>query len=328
MPGTVQAIDSRIGHVRPLAKGRLQSVLAKVGDRVRKGQILAQFDNIEAGELVAQLDTSDAELTRLRVQQAASQKQLDRVKELVKIGASPQKDLEASQAEFDALEAAIRGQESSIQGIRARLRRFGLDYPRVRNTSVTPIESPFDGVVIEAPIAPGAVVGEETDLFQIADLSSVWVQAEVFEKDLARVRVGQEALIAVDTYPDRKFRGNVTYIADILDPKTRTTKVRCEVANPGIDLKLDMFAKVALPTTFSRQALAVPAAAIQQVEKDNVVFLKLGDTKFEMRKVQIGRTVNEMTEITDGLRAGDPVVAVGAFHLKAMLSSGELAEKE
>jgi cobalt-zinc-cadmium efflux system membrane fusion protein len=154
------------------------------------------------------------------------------------------------------------------------------------------------------------------------------VQAEVYEKDLGRIRVRQAALISVDTYPDKKFSGDVTYIGDILDPKTRTTKVRCELANPGVQLKLDMFAKVALPTTFARQALAVPVAAIQQIERENVVFVRTEDTRFEARKVQVGRTVNGMTEISGGLRPGDPVVAAGAFHLKAMASGGELGEQE
>jgi cobalt-zinc-cadmium efflux system membrane fusion protein len=299
-----------------------------VGDRVRRNQVLAQFDNIEAGELVAQLDGAEAELARLEVQRSAIAKQLDRARDLVKIGASPQKDLDSSKAEYDSVEANIRGQESVIRGIRARLRRFGLDYASVRSTSVTPIVSPFEGVIIDARIAPGEVAGEQTDLFQIADLSHVWVQAEVFEKDLARIRVGQPAFISVDTYPDQKFTGNVTYIGDILDPKTRTTKVRCEVANPGVRLKLDMFAKVALPTTFSRHSLAVPVAAIQQLEKQNVVFIKTGATKFEMRKVQIGRTVNQITEITAGLHPGEQVVSMGAFHLKAMMLGSELGEKE
>jgi membrane fusion protein, heavy metal efflux system len=328
VPGTVQAIDSRIGHVRSLAKGRLQSILAKVGDRVSRNQVLAEFDNIESGELVAQLDAADADLTRLRAQRDAAAKQLDRVRELVRIGASPQRELDSSQAEYSGLEASVHGQESSIQGLRARLRRFGLDYASARATSVTPIVSPFEGVVIDARIAPGEVVGEGADLFQIADLSRVWVQAEVYEKDLARIRVGQPAFIAVDTYPDQKFIGNVGYIGDILDPKTRTAKVRCEVDNPGARLKLDMFAKVALPTTFSRKALAVPAGAIQQIEKDNVVFIKTGDTKFELRKVQVGRTINQIAEITAGLRPGEQVVSAGAFHLKAMMLGGELGEKE
>ena len=107
--------------------------------------------------------------------------------------------------------------------------------------------------------APGEVVEPSTELFTVADISRVWVQAEVYEKDLGRIQVGQPAIIHVDTYPGEAFAGQVTYISDALDPQTRTAKVRCEVANGSVRLKLDMFATVQLPTTFSRRAIAVPA---------------------------------------------------------------------
>jgi len=221
--GTIQPIDSRIGHVRPLAKGRLQEVLAKVGDRVTKGQSLARFDNIEAGELAAQYEVAQAELRRLQVQQATSARQAERSRSLAAIGAVPQKESEAATSEEKALNASIEGQQSAISGISARLKRFGLTYSNLRNSTQTLISSPFTGVITKAAASPGEAVGEDTDLFQIADLTRVWVQAEVYEKDLAKVTTGQPAFITVDTYPDRTFSGNVMYVGDILDPQTRTT---------------------------------------------------------------------------------------------------------
>ncbi len=170
-------------------------------------------------------------------------------------------------------------------------------------------------------------MGEDTDLFLIADLSRVWVQAEVYEKDLAKVTTGQRAFITVDTYPDKTFTGNVAYVGDILDPQTRTTRVRCEVANPGVLLKLDMFASVRLPTTFSRRAIAVPNSALQQWEEKNFVFVRTGPTKFIAREVTLGKVINGETEVTAGLKAGEPIVVNGSFHLKSILRSKQLGEE-
>lgn len=325
--GTVQPIDSQIGHVRPLAKGRLQEIMAKVGDRVTKGQALARFDNIEAGELAAQYESAQAELRRLKVQQATSLRQSERSRRLVEIGAVPQKELEAAVSETKALEASIEGQDSVIAGIAARLKRFGLNYSTLRNSTQTVIASPFNGVIVKAAVAPGEVVAEDTDLFQIADLSKVWVQAEVYEKDLDKVATGQSAFITVDTYPGRTFTGAVSYIGDILDPQTRTTRVRCEVVNPGIALKLDMFATVRLPTKFSQRGVSVPNSALQQWEDKNFVFIKTAGTKFEAREVSTGKVINGETEIVSGLKAGDAIVVNGAFHLKSIVRSKQMGDE-
>ena len=121
------------------------------------------------------------------------------------------------------------------------------------------------------------------------------MQAEVYEQDLGRIKVGQPAVITVDTYPSEKFEGKVTYIGDILDPQTRTARVRCEVANPDVRLKLDMFAAIELPTHFSRRALVVPPSAIQQLNGNDVVFVRKSPTTFETKAVKTGKTVEDAT---------------------------------
>lgn len=326
--GTVQPIDSQIVHIRPLASGRLRAVLAKVGDRVTSGQALAQLDAIEVGDLSSQYLAAQADLKKLQAQHATALKQLERNRQLVKIEAASQKDLEGSEAEEQALQASIEAQESVIRGLSARMHRLGVDGENPPSSSVTAIRSGFAGVVIKAAAAPGEVVDSTSELFQIADLSRVWVQAEVYEKDLGRIRAGQTAAISVDTYPDEKFSGKVTYVGDILDPQTRTVKVRCEVANPGTKLKLDMFATVSLPTTFSKRALVVPASAIQQAEGKNMVFVQKSPTKFEPRNITLGKVLGGKTEVLTGLKEGEPVVTNGAFHLKSILLGGTFGEKE
>jgi cobalt-zinc-cadmium efflux system membrane fusion protein len=325
--GTVQPIDTRVGHVRPLARGRVQEIRVRVGDRVRADETLATFDNIEAGELLAEYQGALAELQRLRLQQASAQRIAERNKELTELGAVAKKNSDLSQVEAQSAADSVKVQESVVAGLASRLRRFGVEQVNVANPS-TAIRAPFAGVVIKAQTAPGDVFDADRELFSIADLFHVWVQAEVYERDLGRVRVGQPAVITVDTYPGEKFEGQVTYIADILDPQTRTARVRCEVANPNVRLKLDMFAAIELPTHFSRRALVVAPSAIQQLNGNNVVFIRKSQTTFETRVVKAGRTVGDWTEIQSGLQEGEEVVKTGSFHLKSVAMSGQIGEEE
>ncbi|MBI4905176.1 MAG: efflux RND transporter periplasmic adaptor subunit [Acidobacteria bacterium] len=325
--GTVQPVDSRVGQVRSLARGRLQDVLARIGDRVSQGQELARIDNLEAGELTAQLASARAELQRLRVLLTLQAKQVERNRKLSEIGAAPAKDYEQSRAEYQALEENTRAQEGIISGLGTRLRRFGGPDTDPNTPVITAITAPFAGIVIKAFASPGGVVESGTELFTVADLSRVWVQAEVYEKDIGSVQVGQSAIIHVDTYPGEPFSGKVTYISDVLDPQTRTAKIRCEVPNSKVLLKLDMFASVQLPTTFRRQALTAPVGAIQQLDGKTVVFVRSGATRFETREIQVGKTVNGQVEILSGLREGEPVATVGAFHLKSIVAGKELEEE-
>jgi cobalt-zinc-cadmium efflux system membrane fusion protein len=326
--GTVQPIDSKVGVVGPLARGRIMEVKAKVGDRVEAGQSLAIVDNIEAGELLAQAQSARADLERFKAQLIPATRQVQRSRRLADIGAGSEKDYESSKAEEDGIEANIRSQQALIDGILQRLRRFGIADATPRVTILTPLKAPFSGVVTKASASPGDVVDAGTDTFTVADLSRVWVQAEVYEKDLGRIRVGQSAFITVDTYPDHPFEGKVAYISDVLDPQTRSARVRCEVANPKMELKTDMFASVELPTKLSKQALAVPSSALQQIEGKNVVFIRHSPTQFEKREVEKGVTVKNLTEIVSGLKPGEPIVTQGAFHLKSIVAGGELGEED
>jgi membrane fusion protein, heavy metal efflux system len=325
--GTVQPVDSRVSQVRSLARGRLLDVRGKVGDRVRAGQALAHIDNLEAGELTTQLSSARAERQRFKVLLAAQAKQVDRNQKLSDIGAVPLKDYEQSRAEFQALEESLRSQDAVIAGLTTRLRRFGRSDPDAATAVVTAITAPFDGIITNAVTAPGNIVESSTELFTVADISRVWVQAEVYEKDLGRLQVGQSAIIHVDTYPNEPFAGKVTYISNALDPQTRTAKVRCEVANDGVRLKLDMFATVELPTTFSRRAVAVPVGAIQQLDTRTVVFVQRGPAQFEAREITPGKNVDGQVEVIAGLREGEPVVIEGAFHLKSIIAGKDLGEE-
>jgi len=312
--GTVQPIDNRIASVRPLARGRIVEVHAKVGDRVAAGQTLAIFDNLEVGDLIAQLQAANSAQEETKARLIPARRQTERSRRLADIGAGAEKDTESSLAEQKELEANLRAQQAATRSIEVRLRRLGASTNG--GSHLTALKSPFAGVVAKASVSVGDLIDESREVFSVADLSRLWVQAEVYEKDIGRIRVGQDARVHVDTY-----------ISDMLDPQTRTARVRCEVANPDSKLKTDMFASIELPTDVDKEAIAIPSGAIQQVDGKNVVFLRRGQAQFEKREIETGTTIDGQIEIVHGLAPGDAVVTQGAFHLKSILVGGELGEE-
>jgi len=166
----------------------------------------------------------------------------------------------------------------------------------------------------------------ETQLFEIVDTSTVWVQADLYERDLSAVKVGDLATVLVEAYPEEKFRGRVTYISDVVDPDSRTPKIRCEVPNPGRRLKLDMYATIQLPGRGERKVLMVPAGAVQKLEGRDVVFVREEPNEFEIRAVRLGVEVQGWIEIESGIKAGETVATRGSFVLKSEHLKAELGE--
>lgn len=341
--GSIGPNESRLSHIRPIARGRVEKVYVRLGDRVRARQLLLEYDNIELGELIGGYLSSEAGLEKAKAEAEVARRSLERARSLVELGAVARAEFERRDAEHQNALASINSQRAEIAKVEEKLHRFGLTdadirklSPEVgaqnqssyhREASHNVLTAPFNGVIVKYNVAEGEVVGPENELFTLADLSTVWVLADVYEKDIASIRPGQEARIITDAYPGEVFRGRITYVSDMLDPKTRTAKVRCEVPNPDGRLKLDMFVTVELPTPVGRQALMVPSAAIQQIDDQPVVFVKTGEAQFERRKVQVGASSGGWVEVT-GVRQGEPVVTEGSFHIKSALLRERIGGEE
>lgn len=329
--GTVAAEDSRVAHIRPLARGLVERVWVSLGERVSRGQPLATYDNIQLGELVGEYLSARAVLRQAEADLEVKRRVVARGRELIKLEAIARQELDVREAELKMAEASVARDEATVSRVEEQLHRFGLSDADLTKLSPTSGESPhreashailrapFDGVITKYDVAQGEVVEPEQELFTVTDLSQVWVLADIYEKDITKVRAGTDAIVRVDAYPDRAFNGRVTYIADIIDPQTRSAKARVVVANPGTALKLDMFARVTVPTADARDALLVPVAAVQTIDNQPVVFVKTGDTRFERRIVELGATAGELVEIRSGVAVGDAVVGAGSFHLKTAL---------
>ena len=326
LTGSVQPIDSKVSEIRPLARGRVIQVNVKLGDRVQGGQVLAQFDNIEAGELASQHASALAELQRLKVQQANAQRQAERSRSLVSIGAVPAKDAENGEAEVRVISESIRAQEATTTGLASRLSRFGVQPGADPGNATASIRAPFPGLIVKLNVAPGTVIDPTMPLFSIADLSSVYVEAQVFEKDLGRIRIGQHPQVRFEAYPGATFTGRVVSIRDILDPRTRTAGVRIEMPNPTNKLRMEMFASVELPTLGTHAAMTVPSEAVQTLNRRPVVFIKQDALHFAAREVvTAGEGLTK--EIVSGVKEGEPVVVKGAYQLKSVFLSRQTGEE-
>lgn len=329
--GIVGPNETRVARIRPLARGRIEKVYVRLGDRVRAGQPLLVYDNIELGELIGEYLSAVAALQKANAEAEVTKRALERAQNLVELGAVARAEYERRAAEYTNALAAINSQKAEIARIEEKLHRFGLtdaDLEKLktptqtqyhREASHSVLRAPFDGVVIKYDVAEGEVVETDRELFTIADLSTVWVQADVYERDIAAIHKGQEVKIVVDAYPGETFIGKITYVSDFLDPKTRTAKVRCEVLNHEGRLKLEMFATIQIPTRMSREAVTIPTIAVQQIDNQPVVFVKIGDTQFQKREIQLGAQSDGWVEIKSGVKADEAVVTQGSFYLKSTL---------
>jgi membrane fusion protein, heavy metal efflux system len=311
-----------LAHVSPRIAGRAIEVHAVLGQRVEAGQILAELDSIELGERKAAFLQAGAELDVAR-------RNYEREKRLFEGEISSEKEYLEAKGDHQRAQASSRA-------AREALRLVGLTDEEIDRVtwggrgeplSHFPLTAPFGGTVIERHITLGELITPEDKPFTVADLSTAWILLSVYEKDLARVEVGQDVGIRVDAYPAEYFEGTLTYLSEVVDPKTRTATARVEVPNPRGRLKPGMFARavVRVPSAERKQALVVPKEAVQSVDGNATVFVAEGERTFEVREIETGRTVSGLVEILSGVSEGDRIVTRGAFYLKSEISKEEMS---
>ncbi|MDT7808294.1 MAG: rane fusion protein heavy metal efflux system [Acidobacteriota bacterium] len=311
--GVVQPNAYRSTPVNALVGGRVVSVAAEAGQSVRQGQVLAVVSSDELASAQSRYLSAEAELEE-------HHKHHHRTAELVEIGA-------VSREEFEQSITMLKKAEAEVASLRQRLLLLGLTAQRVEAlhapaqiSSEVTMPAPISGTVINRAVNPGEVVEANHEILRVADLSTVWVVGQVYEKDLARMRVGSGASVTTDAYPGRVFRGRVTYVDPQLDATTRTAQVRVELANPGQVLKLGMYVSVGFGATGTAEATAptVPASAVQNVGGRTFVFLATADpSTYVMRAVRLGTEAGGRFPVLEGLFVGDHVVTEGSFMLRA-----------
>lgn len=314
---------TRIAHVSPRISGRVVDVKAFLGDSVQQGQVLAELDSIELGQTKAEYLESKANLEVARANYS-------RENRLFKKQITSEKEYLYAKAEF------IRS-ESALNTALETLRLLGLSDEKIKSlkwgetdhpASIFPLIAPFTGTVVEQHIVLGEFIKPEDKPYTIADLSHLWIQLDIYEKDLRWVEVGKTVDIKVNAYPDENFEGKITYVSDILDESTRAAKARVEILNMDGKLKPGMFATaiISIPSSDNEEGIVVLSTAIQQIEGKSAVFVQEGEDSFEMRGVSLGQHSGDYVQVLKGLSPGDKVVTEGGFYLKSALLKEELGE--
>jgi len=307
--GDITYDQNRVSHIGPKIEGRVVELMVEVGSDVREGAVLGHLESPEVGTTRAELHEAESLLEIARENYSREQR-------LEAQGISSRRELLDAEAELRRMEARVRGAEE-------RLRVFGADLHG--EGGHFDVASPYDGVVVERHAGRGEVVGPSDHLFTIADLSRLWIELDVYERDLSVVAVGQPVVVETTAWPGRDFSGRIVYVGDILDPVRRSVRARVEVVNEGRLLKPGMFARARIETSDDRSVVAVPRDAVQSVEGTQVVWVPGEEPgEFLARPVQTGRDyAGDLIEIVSGLAPGDSLVVVGAFTLKAELAKGE-----
>jgi cobalt-zinc-cadmium efflux system membrane fusion protein len=335
--GKILVPENSVAVIGPVNQGRIVRLYAGQGTRVRKGQKLADLesadiDQAEADYLKALADYENA-LRSSAAEVKLAQANYDRNKLLYEQKVTAGKNLQAAEHDLEVAKAAgensVNGTRAALTAARRHLLILGLNDATIdalaKKTDLAAtfsLNSPMDGIVVERNATVGASVGTDTNLFKIIDLSRVWIDADVFEKDLPRVRPGQEVKLKVTAFPESTFSGKVILINSVVDPDTRTVKVRTEVANPDGRLKPDMFANVQIVTDVNRAAISIPQSAVLNDEGKTIVFVAEGNG-YKKRQVQAGIRNNDRVEIVDGLSAGDKVVVKGNYLLLEQSKPGQ-----
>lgn len=313
-PGAVAPDVSRNVPVNALSSGRVVDVHARLGDYVRKGQLLLTLTSPDLSGAISDYRKAVAD-------ENLSRRQLERSQLLYQHGAMAQKDLQVAE---DTEEKA----KVDVQTTAEHIRILGGDLNSL--TPIIEIRAPVSGTIVEQNVTTAAGVkslDNSPNLFTIADLSRVWVLCDVYENNLSQVHMGDRADVRLNAYPDRRIEGRVSNISSLLDPNTRTAKIRVDLPNPGGFMKPNMFATVVFVSRGEKTRMAVPVSAILRLQDRDWVFVKLNARQFRRTAVEaLPATADGYQEIIAGVKPGDQLAANALQFSRAVENQNENLE--
>jgi cobalt-zinc-cadmium efflux system membrane fusion protein len=323
-PGRIVLPDNASWRVGVLVEGRIESVVANLGDFVHKGQVLARMHSHEVHEARAAYQMAVSERARLEAAQALSQKNYDRAQRLFALKAASVQEVEQAKQELLNAQTAAGNGTTAVERERVHLEDT-LGIPANVGTSASstdleliPIKSPADGYVLQKNVTPGATIQPSTDAFVVCALHRLWMLASITEDNLNQLRLGQAATV---TWQDssQTFSGHITNLGQQSDPTTRLVPVRIDIVNTNNRLRPEMLATAQIAIGAAAPMLLVAQEAIQQVNGADVVFVRTALDHFDVHPVRRGAVMGSRVQILEGVQAGDPIVTRGSFIVKSQL---------
>lgn len=351
--GEVLANSNLVTRVTSPVAGRVTQVMAVVGQHVVEGQPLlllssqdigqAESDLLQnegtvAADLKKDLLQVDSDTSLAEAHLKLSESTFKRVSSLLDEKIASRADFEAARTHWEedkiSLETLKRKRIATVslsnerlkmltEPIKQKLKLLGVSDAAIEKVTKTRIINPVDeivapesGIVSERLINVGELTDPSKPLFTIGDFHNVWLKADIYEKDIAKVKEGQPIIVEVDSFPGEKFKGTLNYVSDSVNSTTRTLPVRAEVQNCGLKLKPKMFARLTI-VVGKHKTLSIPKSAVQDAGSDKVVYVPMGAGRFEERKVVLGSESADEVEVVSGLKLNEPVVTKGSFELES-----------
>lgn len=317
LSGKIAYGEDRYSRISSPLQGRVLEVRVKLGDRVKAGDVLLIIDSPDITSAYSEFikEASDMDF---------STRAYDLAKDLYENKAIPLKDYK--QAENDLVKAKAEFRRAKERLLSLRVPAGELDKPLAEQkiTARFDMKSPLTGTVVERTVTPGSIVGGDQSqvLFTVADLDNLQVVADVYERDLDLVHVGQVAVVSVEAYPTTNFPGAIAAIGDVVDPNTRTIKVRAWVTNVDHKLKPEMFARLHIQVGDASAFLTVPKEAVLETDGKHFVYIVQGEGKYLKREVKIATASGDQVRVVDGLKPGERIVTKGAVLVKGQEVKG------
>jgi cobalt-zinc-cadmium efflux system membrane fusion protein len=330
--GNIGHDENRLLQVASNVRGRVVAIPVDLGARVRKGDALLTLESVDLGK-------AREEFLRETSSLSVASRGYDRAKKLVEAKAISSGEFQAREGDYLSRKAAAQAAERALHLLGDSDEEIARLKSAAESDGVLPsadapgltLRAPFDGRVVDRKVTPGALVEALQPLLTVANLTSVWVFLQAYEKDLALLHEGLAVTIRTEAYPHELFKGRIDFVGSTLDPAVRTVKLRATVDNRSEKLKPGMFAKahvdVPKPEAEARTILAVPQAALQTLEGRSTVFIQVEPGAFERHFVEIGHSFEGFTEVLSGVKAGDVVVTEGSFVVKSEFAKASLAEE-
>ena len=316
--GEVRLNENATTHINPRIEGIVQSVDVDLGSQVKKNDVLFRIDSVELG-------TTLTEYIKFKSLASLTGKNFEREKSLHERDISSERELIETQMAFEEHQTNLKAVEHKLHvlGLNEREIMAMASRERDKQLALLPVRAPINGTVIEKHVVAGELIEPGGDVMMVSDLNSVWVWADIYENDLARLLAcktdkGHPSVeVVVQAFPDRTFPGAIDYIGATMDEGTRTVKVRATLDNSDGLLRPGMFCQVRIEMGEAKDTLAVPSTAVLSDEGVDFVFTQLKDALYMRRPITKGRSAGGFVEIVSGLTEGEPIVSDGCFLLKS-----------